>query len=326
MPYLLPPIETWKQWSSIFMDKELWTPVISRICSREGLRYSDLRTGYPGSNAVFLLDRSYVVKVYNPVWKDFGIEREVLTALAKCDAVPTPKVVASGTFEDRIGWDYLITEFVEGTPIRDLRDAIGPEELAGIATDLGRIVRALHGTEVGSENPILRHETGIQLANRRKTEVVTELRAKRLLSATVLDELASFAKAAASQVDSQRPVLVQGDLTEDHLLLAETGGRYAICGLIDFGDAHWCPPEYEWPALYFDLLARDAQALRAFFLSYDPRVLEDQDFTVRAFIWTLFHDFGTQMVENALKHQKGHEIGSLAELRELLWPNRTLPT
>ena len=74
MSFLLPPIGTWKQWSPIFIDKDLCASVVSQICSLEDLRYSELRTGYAGTNAVFLLDRSYVVKIYNPVWKDFGVE------------------------------------------------------------------------------------------------------------------------------------------------------------------------------------------------------------------------------------------------------------
>ena len=199
-------------------------------------------------------------------------------------------------------------------PIRELRDAIGPEDLVGIAHDLGRIVRTLHGTEIGGDIPILQHETGLQPTNRRKTEIVNELRDKRLLPAEVLDELNSFLESAASDVEKQRSVLVHGDLTEDHLLLTEQGGRYAISAVIDFGDAHDCPSEYEWPDLWLDLLARNAGASRAFFGSYDPSVLEDEDFTSRAFLWTLFHDFGTEMVEDTLKRQEGLEVRSLADL------------
>ena len=147
-----------------------------------------------------------------------------------------------------------------------------------------------------------------------------EIRDKGLLHDGVIDELESFMEAATVELEHHQAVLVHGDLTEDHLLLEERDGRWAITGLLDFGDAHACPREYEWPPLWLDLLRRDIAALRAFFESYDRTVLEDEDFTRRAFVSTLLHDFGTEMVEDALKKYDGRRIRSVHDLRELLWP------
>ena len=215
MTYRLPTVVTWEQWSAIFSDVALWRPVVSEICSGEGIAYSSMEAGYPGTNAVFLLDRMYVIKIYSPLWHDFGVERELHIALGREADIPVPTMVTSGRFVDRVEWDYLITEFVEGRPIRELRNSLCRKDLIDIAARLGEIVQALHDTDLTSLESLKRHrETGWQLAQRRKIEVVTEIRQKRLLPDDVLDSLESFLEAASTELGDHRTVLVHGDLTE----------------------------------------------------------------------------------------------------------------
>ena len=168
------------------------------------------------------------------------------------------------------------------------------------------------------------HETGPKLARRRKVEVVKELGERKLLSDRVLDDLAAFLEEAARKAVDDHAVLVHGDLTEDHVLLSKRDGGWEITGLLDLGDAHACPKEYEWPALWLGALGRDAAALRAFFESYDPTALEREDFLQRAFAWTLLHDFGAGMVEDVLKGYVGPPIDSVDRLREVMWPDSIL--
>ena len=115
MAYFLPAVETREQWSAIFRDMALWEPVVAEICSQERLRYSHVEASYPGTNAVFLLDRRFALKVYCPLWPDFSVERELHVALAG-GVVPLPKLVSSGRFVDRNPWNYLVTEFLDGVP------------------------------------------------------------------------------------------------------------------------------------------------------------------------------------------------------------------
>lgn len=325
MAYLLPAVETREQWSAIFTDLAQWRPVVSRICAQEGLACDSVEAGYPGTNAVFLVDRRYAVKVYSPFWKDFGVEKELHIALGHEARVPVPQMVASGRFVDRIDWGYLITEFLEGEPVRELRGALSRDDLIAIAADLGRMVRVLHGTDLVSLPALAQlHETGPKLARRRKVEVVKELGERKLLSDRVLDDLAAFLEEAARKAVDDHAVLVHGDLTEDHVLLSKRDGGWEITGLLDLGDAHACPKEYEWPALWLGALGRDAAALRAFFESYDPTALEREDFLQRAFAWTLLHDFGAGMVEDVLKGYVGPPIDSVDRLREVMWPDSIL--
>ena len=325
MSYLLPPVESWKQWSAIFTNMDLWRPVVTQICRKEGITCSRVEGGHPGTNAVWVVDSRYVVKIYNPVYEESGVERELLIELGQGGEVPVPAVVSSGRFEDRVEWDYLITEFIQGEPIRDLRNAIPPEHLIQVASRLGKIVRALHDTDVTALECVrTHHETGLELAHRRKGEIVRNIREKGLLPDRVIGELAAFLDASSPKRGGAEDVLVHGDLTEDHLYLKEEAGRWVITGLLDFGDAHLCPREYEWPALWLDLFQRDIPVFKAFLASYDSKVLEDSGFIERAFVWTLLHDFGTGIVEDQLNRHVGHRIRSLDDLRELLWPSGIL--
>ena len=80
---LLPDIKTWQEWGGMFTDVAQWRAAVDEICRREQIRYRQIMAGYPGTNAVFVLDRSYVVKIYAPFChEDFDLERTLYPILS----------------------------------------------------------------------------------------------------------------------------------------------------------------------------------------------------------------------------------------------------
>ena len=121
-------------------------------------------------------------------------------------------------------------------------------------------------------------------------------------------------------VDDAAPlILLNGDLTEDHILLQQNGGKWRISGLIDFGDALVGPREYEWVALWFGALDSDYGCLAAFMKSYDPSIKLDDAFFHRMMAFTFVHEFGMDIIAWILERMGSPQITSLQELQALLW-------
>ena len=114
MPYLLPTIESWSDWSATFNDVDLWRPVIDAICDSEGIRYRSIQIPRSNTNAVFILDSQLVVKIYSPFWSEFDMEATLIEVLGANRTIPVPEIVAAGRYHDRVSWNYLIMEYLDG--------------------------------------------------------------------------------------------------------------------------------------------------------------------------------------------------------------------
>ena len=150
----LPPIESWSDWSAVFKDAGLWRPVIDAICEYEGIRYRSLETPRSNTNAVFILDRRLVVKVYSPFWSEFDIEPKLIEVLRSNGKVPVPKIVATGRYHDRATWSYVVMEYCPGLTLNAIRSTITRGELLTIASQVGLVARSLHHTDVSLLNGI----------------------------------------------------------------------------------------------------------------------------------------------------------------------------
>ena len=99
MPYLLPPLDTWARWSATFNDVHLWRPLVDAICAREGIAYRRIEAPESSTNAVFILDRQVVIKIYSPFWTEYDFERGLMKLLAndgKCQCPPSVRHACTG--------------------------------------------------------------------------------------------------------------------------------------------------------------------------------------------------------------------------------------
>lgn len=316
----LPPIESCSDWSAVFRDACLWRPVIDAICEREGIRYRSLETPRSNTNAVFLLDRRMVVKIYSPFWSEFDIEPKLIEVLGSNDNIPVPKIVTAGRYQDRATWSYVVMEYCPGLTLNAIRSTITRGDLLTIASQVGLVARSLHESNVGLLKGIDNvGESWDDLIDRRRREVLTQLADRRMVSPVVVEALAEILDETI--VDSKRipRVVVHGDLESDHILLNKGGNEWRVTSLIDFGDAKIGVRDYEWMPLWLGLFDRDVEAMQAFLGSYDWSLLTDDELPQRVMAWTLLHDFGTEAVADML--EKTHTptpVETVDELRDVL--------
>ena len=131
--------------------------------------------------------------------------------------------------------------------------------------------------------------------------------------------------------DTKPPMLIHGDVTEDHVLLvpyagslatpyAAPAGAWQITGLIDMGDARVADLLYELVPLYMGALGADKQLLDAFLTDYvEMRVPR---FVHRAMTYTLLFEFDVLCVpdQDALRRST-----SLETLASALWDTTQPP-
>ncbi len=317
---LLPAIRTWSEWGAMFTDVARWTPAVRAICRQAGLPVRDIAAGYPGTNAVFVLDQTYVLKIYAPFCRhDFEIERELYPLLIDV-GLPVPEVVAQGVLLDRIRWPYIVMTFLPGAPIREVRSEIAQAELLHLAGNLGRMLRTLHRIPLARVQSLDTSEAAwLQFIKQQKTKVVDRNRHEGVLPVRVLKEMPRFLSVTLADMSSTSLVLLNGDVTEDHLLLNQVDARWQISGLIDLADSLVGWPDYEWVALWFGALGRNRAALQATLAAYDPAMALDAAFYRRAFAFTLLHEFGAQIIAEVLTQLGRPNVRSLQHLQALLW-------
>jgi hygromycin-B 7''-O-kinase len=322
---MLPIPHTWHEWGQMFTDTALWRPAVQQICRESGFgAVADVKAGYPGTCAVFVVDGRAVVKIYPPtLHRDFWREREVYRLLDGRLSHALPAVLADGIFQDQIEWPYLILEFRPGQAIREVWPLIPAVNRLSLAAELGELIRVVHETPLaGVQHFDPRPAAWQAFVQQRQTATLDELRQKAGLPERVLAEIAAlFAQGEPALPADFQPCLLNADLTEDHLLLVEQNGRWRISALIDWADAEVGAPAYEWQALWFGACQQEAAVLRQFFQTYDLALVLDEAFAHQALLYTFLHRFGADMAALGWQRRVGDQpVSSLAELQRVLWP------
>src|SRR5690606_20363597 len=109
------------------------------------------------------------------------------------------------------------------------------------------------------------------------------------------------------------PVLLNGDLTAEHVLGERAGGRWAPTGIFDFGDARLGDPAWDLLAAYLDLFRCDRDLLRACLAaaSWTP----GPAFAREAMAFALLHEWDVL----AEVHVPPGHYATLDELAAALW-------
>ena len=316
-------INSWEDWTRVYQDVSVWRDLIDAICVREGIGYRRLQSASANTNAVFLLDRAFALKIYSPFWDEYDLERALLEALGPAAGIPAPELVGHGRIADGDGvlWPYLLTRFCAARPFSEIRPELSERDAASLAGQLGRIVRRLHSLDSSRFENDATAQAWTGVVSDRRRASVGELTDAGVLDPAIVGPLTALLDRAIAADVSDARVVVHGDLGADHVLCAPSDDGWRIEALIDFGDAKIGAREYEWMPIWLGFCERNPALARAYLDAYDPGLISDRQFPERAIAWSLLHDFGTdELIRQWREQGQPAPIERMDELLDLLCP------
>jgi len=301
----------------------VWRAAVEEIWRRHGLgRVERIDTGFPGSNAVFLVNCALWVKIAWP-FEHSGIEREIecYRVLEPCrDTLFSPQIVADGVLHDRADWPYFVMEHVPGQRLGDVWADVSQEDRLSVSKQLGRLIRALHSVPLDKLTTMdTSSESWAAFVQQRTANCSADLRQRHALPEYLVEQVPDFLSASGPLFpDDFAPALLHGDVTEDHILLSPVGGHWRITGFIDFGDALVGHSEYEFTCVHLGPFGRGEWLTRAFLESYGWDGWESARFVRRMLAYCLIHPwFG---FEDYVEDLGGPaQVRSLDDLAVGLW-------
>ncbi|WP_062110098.1 aminoglycoside phosphotransferase family protein [Bacillus niameyensis] len=275
----------WDSWGRIFQSIPTFEPLIKYIFKKEKLPFSEIEHCTPGTNAVFKVG-NYVIKIFAP--KESGIDstsdfhtESFAIARANKLSVPVPKLIASGSVQDRYEFAYMILEHVNGTEINKVD--LSFTEKVKIGQKLRKLTDSLN-TPCPPFNDIdVIHD---QIRQKRWEKYPERFKKERL------DYIQSH--------HFGDTVFVHGDLNGDNILITPNLDLH----IIDFADAVLAPPIYEEALVALELFRFDQAYMQGYFGQYNKDEITDICFN-----GILIHDFGGDIIQNF--------IGQVSELESL---------
>jgi hygromycin-B 7''-O-kinase len=174
-----------------------------------------------------------IIKLFCPLWEeDYRVEK---IALAYVQDLPVPQIVGEGEVE---GWPYLVISHVPGVPAGAVWETLPLAEKREVVAQLGRLMRRLHEHPLPAELP----DDWEAFIQERIAEAEGHHDMPNPWRRWIQQRVQAFRE------PSKERVLLNADLTEDHVLLTRHDGEWRIGGLIDFGDARIGHPFYDFVA------------------------------------------------------------------------------
>ncbi len=290
-----PIIETLNQWRPIFTQAAVWRPMIEEIWRRHRLgAVEQVEPGFAGSNAVFVVNEDWVVKIFAPFWAgDASKELEIYYILADYPDLLTPHVIAHGTIATTQEWPYIVMTRLPGLRLGEVWPHVPLANRLAIMHHLAEMVQTLHAVPTGRVTTMdIQQEAWVAFVERQMAGAAAHHQRNSSLPKHLLAQLPGYLADALPLFPSDfRPTIINCDLTCDHVLLTEQDGHWHITGLIDFGDVQVGHVDYEWVALHLSLLDADRDLLRAFLCTYGWEQVVDERFSRRMMAYSLLHLF-----------------------------------
>lgn len=269
-------IKDWETWGKVYCLKEEFTPLIKQIFDIEGLDFKSIENCKPGTNGVFRVG-NYIVKIFVPLESGYDSLPDYKAELyaierANTIGVSVPRLATIGKIQDRYLFRYLVMDFVEGETLGDIKDTLNRDQKIKIGKELRNIVQRW---AITCEN-----FNGIDVVER-------TLNSKRWKDAP--------AKIRGEQIryieslNSEPFVYVHGDLTEDNLIISNTGN----ITVVDFADSICAPAIYEDMTVICDAFNFDKDFIEGYYGN-----INSEDLLEICINAILCHEFGYQVVKN----------------------------
>ncbi len=296
------------------VDEPTWTAVMSSIAKRHDLPATNISPCSRGSDVVYALGATAVVKLTAPKWgEELATEATFLTGLEDKLSVHVPRVLGSGDVD---GWPYVITSFVPGEHLDDVWPDLSPGQRLDIARQLGGVMAELHQQSIpGLPAPDWPDFVAEQ------TRAAIDYHGQRGAREHWLDACEALL-AELPELYPSDAVLVplHTELLGTHVFVSSTDDAWQVSALIDFADGMIGHPDYEIAGLVEFIFRNEPALLPACLAAYGwtPDRLTEQHGR-RLLACALLHRFASlpRMLEAA--GMNADDPADIDELRRRLY-------
>jgi hygromycin-B 7''-O-kinase len=313
MRFTLPAISDAADYRRQFND-DVWRQAAALICARHGITHTSLKRSTQGENIIFLVDETYVVKIFAPLRENYLRETAALKFAQGKLSIRTPELIHTGEIE---GWSYLVMTQLAGHASREVWAETGRRDRFEIISRLGVAMSELHAPAAPLQTALDRDwREFIERQARSSVERQRSCGASRAW----LESLPGYIAARLPLLEADsRPVFLHGDIHAGNVLLAEEGGRWRITGLIDFGDSLCGSKEYEFVAPGALMVQGDSELQRALLLAYGYAEAQlDLDLRARLMLLTILYEC-SDLRKYALRLATEATELTLDELERAIW-------
>ncbi|MEJ7847181.1 MAG: aminoglycoside phosphotransferase family protein [Pyrinomonadaceae bacterium] len=265
-------------------QSEVWHDAARQICRRHRIPFSDLKRADKGEHIVFLIDDSFVIKIYRPFRRCFESEKKALEFANGKTNFKVPEIVQIGKIE---GFDYIIMTQLSGTTMtradwlnlpRTEQSALVSELAVGLKT-----IHALDPKPFNCDWPEFVEERANSFIERQIAHGV---------NSKVIDSLPAFIEANLMLLPESLPtVFLHGDVHFGNLRFDKYGNAWQISGLFDFADSRRGFHEYDFLAVGILMIQGQCEIQHEFFRAYGYAEKDlDETFRKRLMMLTMLYE------------------------------------
>ena len=288
-----------EKWVEIFQDKSYWKKIIYEVFSKIDIKVNAIENTYPGTHAVFRINKKYIIKIYWDKFKnDYDIENETIKYQKKV------KKHFSGEID---GFKVLVIDYLDGIPIREYYEK--KEKLKEIIiAALANTIKRYHSTNFKKIKSLNSKNWETYFYNKKRYLIEGGFNYTGFSGELRKELLQKFINLDIKKYNNLR--LIHADLTEDHILIKDD----KFAGIIDFADSKIAPIEYEWVALFLSGLNKNIEYFKYFLkiygVEYSEKILND------IIIFIFLHQFSDNIIKEVFK---GENFQSINDIKKYLF-------
>ncbi len=306
-----PVIESKEDFNEHFQNS-IWNEIAREICRRHHISYEELTRFVSSDHVVFLIDDSFVLKIYRPFRRCFERETKALEFVGGKTDFKTPGIIHTGEIE---GFDYILMTQLSGESFtRADWLALSLKEQLEFISKLGVGLKQIH--ELNAETFDC---DWTEFVNDR-AETFVERQIAHGVNSKIIESLPAYLDANLKLVPKDSSaVFLHGDVHFGNLRLQKSNGEWQISGVFDFADSRCGFHEYDFLAVGVLMIQGQAEVQREFFKSYgyaENRL--NESFRRRMMMLTMLYET-SDLRRYALRLAPEAVNFSLEELEKAIW-------
>jgi hygromycin-B 7''-O-kinase len=209
-----------------------WMPALAQIQGEFDLPDAPWQKIPKGSNALFALGDSVIIKLVPPNWRRQGDKELLVTPMLEDRlSLTTPRLIGGGEIDN---WVFVISTRLSGTPLADIWLALPREQKRSIMVQTGEVLREFRAVPF-AEDIAIRVNWPSYIDGLISSCVARHQR--RNMPADLVSQVLPYIESAGDFTAPGEARFIHMDFHPWNLMAKEVGGQWRLDGLLDFGDA-----------------------------------------------------------------------------------------